>query len=411
MNPLETRARPQISKLAVKVYQHAAQNVTNCKPRPTEYPAEEIEQFLSKINKKPPRDLLIFPDASHDVDRNDPRLVEFIAGHEEEYDKLLEKVLQNSAKPWRTAYELAHPVSVEAYLELQKLRPNFNMEVDRLRLHRKHSPNPHPKNVHIITSSSQYFVTSSPASNTDSTQKTAWNIRLMTNLLQSCSSMAKVIQKACSSNYIPEPCPQRIYIPPFIEKPVSSRGAQFAQGWKKSANADPNIKRVVIMLTVDYGDEESLANKESLKTAYLEVPVEQYDKQANPQNLFRVDKIIELAMPSEAEITQGITVKDKIQEAFREAEAFVSTEKLKAPDLKFEGIAHWVGHGSVHNNIVDEKKDLFYRDGSLNFTFLPNHQGEEISKDEIKDIEHERLKGFKTFIQHFMACNSGAMIS
>lgn len=171
-----------------------------------------------------------------------------------------------------------------------------------------------------------------------------------------------------------------------------------------------------------------------IKKCYREESVDGYIADTDPakEDAYRVDKIIVVRAPTSEDAANGITHKVKIERAFKEAQEFVDEQKelVKAAEpgseqsLKFEGIAHWLGHGTTIESIKkDEDKsssaeqlkenDSMYLEGSMEFCFITKHHPslEGVDETTIKEWESNYLRSFEDFIHDVHSCAAGAFIA
>ncbi len=322
---------------------------------------------------------------------------------------------------WKEAEESAELIHQEVKLYLKEVEKKYGMAIELLRL----PPQKEREHIRVLATASQL---AGGACATPEERKEAeelglpvlsLHVRRIIDALKSTNSMDEAIDKVCEDS--------RVYggdkVEPSIQKAVSSR-TEKKNAWLKSENDNPNIRRIVISIVAEdsFGGQRIEAD-ELLKLYKKE------DKQ------YRVDKIEMVSAPTEEEKERGITFKEKIEDAFKEARLFAEEERKQNPDLEFEGIVHWHGHGTSLTDKINPKDEIIchdehgtpltnnikledeisYKEGSLGFLFITRHlynSGVEgIDKTAIKRIEQENLGKYRYFIHDFHSCCSGAMIA
>ena len=329
------------------------------------------------------------------------------------YDQLKEEQ-RNLDVRLKRAFEEVAPYRRELYELCQQLSLTgaYRRFLDAHRLDPDSTKDPHPSNVRVLAAVSQH----QGAVGNRNEEKISPYVSLISRLHEETDSMDDLIKQAEETVSLVEPISDDPRSIPDIQKPVSTPHREHNDAWKKSDNIDPSLRRIGIFIVADDGLGSFFDEAEELTRHYVEKPVSKFDSTSNPK-AYRVDKIITVKPLTIEEEQQGIKLETRIKDAFREAELFAEQEieASGGQDLKFEGIAHWLGHGMCkEENSPSEGSDRYYLEGSKEFLFITNHDGETcegIDETTIKKLEREHLGAFRYFIQNISSCDSGAAIS
>ena len=351
----------------------------------------------------------------------------------EEYEQL-KKEADDLVDVWYEAYASALPKYASIYKFLLKNKDEYARFVDQHRLHPDLVTIPHPENIRVLAAVSQTSGSFMPDIRRGErlSLHTQWVTRAFKAKKNLCIDDA--IADVTSTAYVQEGSVERGFQrEPDIQKPVSTiRGNR--NTWRKIDNTNNKIKRIVIFIITDDMSGLQQAQAGEIKKCYREESVDGYIADTDPakEDAYRVDKIIVVRAPTSEDAANGITHKVKIERAFKEAQEFVDEQKelVKAAEpgseqsLKFEGIAHWLGHGTTIESIKkDEDKsssaeqlkenDSMYLEGSMEFCFITKHHPslEGVDETTIKEWESNYLRSFEDFIHDVHSCAAGAFIA
>lgn len=209
-----------------------------------------------------------------------------------------------------------------------------------------------------------------------------------------------------------------------LQKPVSTPRSN-NQSWQKKDNADPNIRRLAILIETDDGNPGFKESTDALAGSFTKQSPEAFaaSKDSKKNEQFRVDNVIRVKPLTVEERRKGVTMTQKIEDAFKQAQSFQTEQQKKAGDqadqLKFEVFTSWMGHGMTDSKKSPKDTDpRINQEGSAEFIFMPDvtkrdkdGRTEEITETQIKDWEERYLKRFRYGVQYFGSCSSGAAIS
>lgn len=381
------------------------------------------DREIEKIKKI--RDAIFPVDPSGTLDKT---FVDRIKGA----DKAKYSLLKKEADKLRAAWTQAYIDQSKQYPKIERFyKENIDKYSEFIEKHKadpEKVTNPHPKNIRVTAACSQSD--GSTPDYTDYNEKKSIGIYIK-NLSKAIKDtqcfddaidqVDKIVTLQKGKLVNGEP------FQPMISKPVSTPRSN-RNSLKKSDNNNIQVKRIIIFIHSYDGTPKAKNDIDELKKNYREESVKTYanSKDPNKNKQYRVDTIITVPPPTPKEEAKGITHRDKIKKAFEEAKIFVEREKRKAREsalikdldpkqaeeaLKFEGVAHWSGHG-VSDDTKESKGDGKYLEGSKEFKFITEHEGNKVvTEKEIKAWEKEYLKSFRYFIQSVEACESGALIA
>ena len=385
---------------------------------------QEIHDFvLPRLNNGPFKDL--FPDEKNISNRIN-QITRYVfrepiekrikvdisklnENEKEQFFTLIKKA-DELRKKWEEAEQSSQTVCQQVRRYFEQVKNEYASAVDFLRLNMPKER----QNVRVLAAASQLSAAANPT--TEECEGERNNLSLHTtrlsNALKATDSIDEAIDQVCR-----DVCVHGDGVDLSIQKAVSSKN-EIGNAWKKSENDNPNVRRIVISVFAEdgYGLQQNNANE--ILGHYKKQSVAEYNAVHNEEK-YRVDNIIEVFRPTEEEEKAGITFEEKIKNAFKQARAFAEEQKEQNPgqELKFEGIAHWNGHGGSYMIPTKEtnSKDDF-REGSRDFLFIIEHDHvngthKGIDKASIKRLEKELTDSGYKFIQDFGSCCSGAMIA
>ena len=299
-------------------------------------------------------------------------------------------------KLWDQAKKDAKGIFDNVFNLFDRNKEAYSKYVDKTRLKPNEVSNPHPDNVRVSSATTQDFLA----------DKTYINLFIEAAKKSENNTMDMVINNTGEKIKVTRPCDDG---EPSVQKPVSTP-VENKDAWKKSDNDKDGIKRIVII--IDSGDDFS-DDAKKLQGIYTKQSAEEYRNSTDPnkENKFRVDEIILVKQPTEKESKNGVTFKDKIEEAFKKAKEI--SDEAKQNGNKAEGIAHWNGHGDAKESSDSKNGDKRFREGSMEYEFLGavDNDNNIISESTMKEWEKKYLSSYEYFIQSLNTCHSGAAIA
>ncbi len=309
-------------------------------------------------------------------------------------------------RAWTRLIDNTRPFNGMLYDSFIPVGSNYRDSINRSRLPSASVSNPHPSNIRVLAATTQNGG-SLPGNHEQASIHTRW---LSQAMMMFSSSMDEAISYMERQVHITG---RELNIEPQIQTPIASSRSN-PTSWRRQDNANQNVRRIAIIIAADDGSGDVNRDVELLRSNYFVGSYQRYRDDKNPQtrNQYRVDRLVVIRPPTSDEASRGITLRDKIMQAYREVEAFVNEERRRGDDLAFEGIAHWLGHGMTIDGIGPGRNEPdFYREGSQEFFFITNRARiEGLTEDEIKKLERTYLSQFRYFIQDFNSCQSGAAI-
>ena len=329
-------------------------------------------------------------------------------------------------KKWEEAEQSSQIVCQKVRRYFERVKNEYASAVDLLRLDMPKER----QNVRVLAAASQLSAAANPTTEECEENKKSGRKNLslhttrLSNALKATGSMDEAIDQVCR-----DVCVHGDGVDLSIQKAVSSKN-EIGNAWRKSENGNPNVRRIVISIVAEdgYGLQKNNANE--ILGYYRKQSVAEYNADSNEEK-YRVDNIIEVFRPTEEEEKAGITFEEKIKNAFKQARAFAEEQKGQSSgqELKFEGVAHWDGHGGSYVIPENENIDLEtassdketkpkddFREGSRDFLFIIEHdhvngKHKGMDKASIKILEKELTDVGYKLIQDFGLCCSGAIIA
>lgn len=287
----------------------------------------------------------------------------------------------------------------------------------------------HPRPVRVVSS-----ITQNGGSRTIQPGETAsLGVQTFINHIQTAPSLNDAIDGYEQTlNFIPSDMapvnPETPNYPPIphLEKAIATPYTPLrpkTATWQKSDNANPYVRRILIQIYTDDGSTEARQNAQAMRQQFVQQPVHQPHQAIRPDQ-YRVDEIIQVPPITPQERQRGITQADKIRQAYKALDGFVTQQRTLAHQqgldpnrLQFEGFCSWIGHGmTMPNQGPGDQDDRRFLEGSKEFYFITRHRPgaglpEGLSETEIKQLEAQHVQPFASFIQHVQACSAGAFIA